>query len=79
MRVLFPAESSLFLIKFICIQLELLLQAFKTTNTQQPASTTRFLLVQHIIEIRLQTLEVAEGRIIGLKYPDQQRNNCETG
>lgn len=45
MWVFFPAESSLFLIELIFIQLELLLlSAFETIITQQPASTTRFSL-----------------------------------
>lgn len=42
MRVFFPAESSLFLIELIFIQLELLLHPFKTAIIQQPASTTSF-------------------------------------
>jgi len=44
MQVFIPDESSLLLTEIISTQLEILLHAFKTTDTQQTTRTTRFSL-----------------------------------
>lgn len=73
MQVFFPAESSLLFIEFICIQLESLLHAFKTTITPQPACTIRFSLAEHSTEIKQQTLEVADSCITGVNINNQTK------